>query len=102
MCKEYNGWSNYPTWVTTLWIDNDEGLSAEVQSMAEEYYQDDKPAYKFGDWLKEYILDLVPEVNQANLTADLLGFALDLVNWQEIAEGYYSDLKSNEESEDES
>ena len=23
--RKYNGWTNYETWVTKLWMDNDEG-----------------------------------------------------------------------------
>lgn len=34
--KGYNGWKNYESWATGLWIDNDEGLYNMVREWAAE------------------------------------------------------------------
>jgi hypothetical protein len=33
--KKYNGWSNYETWVTNLWLTNDENTYAQCREIAE-------------------------------------------------------------------
>ena len=77
MCREYNGWSNYETWVVKLWLDN-----------------------SFDGWKKEYsnkgsLKELIQELyeledisNKTNMFNDLLGGALDNVNYREILESH--------------
>ena len=38
--KEYNGWTNYATWLTNLWIDNDTALYTSLRGMMETYVDD--------------------------------------------------------------
>lgn len=82
MCKEYNGYTNYQTWNIALWIDNDQGLHEQCQEIEK---LDDVRAV--ANWLKDYFTDEAnPLADQANTYADLLGHALAMVDWQEVAE----------------
>ena len=91
--KEYNGWTNYETWVVNLWIGNDQGSSNywHDQAVAElEHAQADASFTKWeratlalADALKEHHELALPEVQ--GFAADLLGAAMSEVNWHEIA-----------------
>jgi hypothetical protein len=73
----YNGWSNKETWITHLWLSNDEVTYSIARDIVEQY-QD--------RGLKEWIEACNPLEGQANIYSDLLGVALDRVNWEEIAQ----------------
>lgn len=99
--RPYNGWSNYKTWATDLWVTNDqEGYDAAYAAMN----------HGGADALRAYVLAL-PDIRQAlqgsvpesGLAADLyedeqrnaretrncariMRDALDKINWQEIIE----------------
>lgn len=91
--KEYNGWTNYETWVVKLWMDNDEGSNSYWNEMAEEYLKRDAES-AFSDLaglLKEQHEEALPEVN--GFIADLLNAAMSEVNWDEIADGLIDDAK---------
>jgi hypothetical protein len=95
---EYNGYANYPTWVTMLWIDNDADSYNESRCIVREAYEECEPPADLpddmqvgyrrsvaADVLKEWATN-EPEMNEgAGLAADLLGFALGLVDWRELA-----------------
>lgn len=76
---EYNGWSNYETWLVSLWLDNDrltynalEAIKAEnlsVHSKAEE--------------LEELVRELY-EFEPVGIVADFVNAAFGRVNWVEI------------------
>lgn len=97
--KEYNGWTNYETWVVNLWMDNEEGTYDYWREIAQEIYEHDaeEPAvgglgltkmddavYLLADRLKDYHEENRPEL--PGVYGDLIGAALSETNWREIAE----------------
>jgi hypothetical protein len=101
----YNGWSNYPTWAVNLWLQNDEPLYRETLRRVGEAIsraddnEDEHPywtkeegrRYSTADVLKEWVEeDLAPDLG-ATFGADLLGYALDCVDWDEIADAWLED-----------
>lgn len=111
--KEYNGWSNYETWLVNLWIDNEQGLQSYWIEQAEEHYKqakgdasDDETAedianaasYLLGNLLRDYFEEAKPDVE--GLWADLLGAAMSEVNWHEIAEHMVEDVDKEQFAND--
>ena len=106
--SEYNGWSNYETWVVKLWIDNDgyAGGAAAVEGEAERLateYPDDRPyaVHTLAQFIAEAIDSDIEKSDKAlstGLWSDLLGRALSSVGWDEIAEAYLEQYEF--ESED--
>lgn len=95
MPDTYNGWTNYPTWAVNLWLGNDEGLYNATVEMAEAYAGLDRPIIELADSMKTWVRDeLAPDLG-ASFATDLLGYALDEVNWHEIAEHWYEDAKES-------
>lgn len=101
----YNGWTNKSTWLVNLWIDNDgyAGGALEVSEQADKFVADalgDSTDDPLGDatadlaeWIEEAITENLGEHD--GLLDDLLGYALALVNWHEIAEHYVKDALDN-------
>jgi hypothetical protein len=89
----YGGWSNYPTWAVNLWLSNDEGLYRATQEMAEFAAKQPDPsnglAYSLKFWVES---DLAPDLG-ATFAADLLGYALECVDWHEIADAWLEDVE---------
>ena len=101
--ETYNGWKNYPTWAVNLWLSNDEPLYREALARAEMAvtYADGHPNVTGGIWteeqcrrfvladdLKSWVSDeLAPDLG-ASFAADLLGYALGCVDWDEIADAW--------------
>lgn len=88
--SEYNGWTNYPTWAVNLWMDNDQASAMfwERESIdCLEYHNHDRSdsIYVMEERLKEYHEENNP-IDGANAYADVLSWALQYVNWREIAE----------------
>jgi hypothetical protein len=87
--ETYNGWKNYPTWAVNLWLSNDEGLYAGTLARVEASKGEGR--HEVADTLKAWVtLDLTPDLG-ATFAADLLGYALDCVDWYEIAEAWLED-----------
>jgi len=93
--KQYNGWTNYETWVVNVWIDNEEGTYNYWREVAQEVSDDletptngmtrmDEAVYLLTDRLREHYEENRPELT--GVYADLIGAALAEVNWREIAE----------------
>jgi hypothetical protein len=87
----YQGSTNYPTWAIKLWIDNDEGLYYAVRELA----QDTRKAYDLARRLKELVEEFQPELD-AGMFSDLLGYAIEQVNWLEIAESLREEVDEEE------
>ena len=81
----YNGWANYPTWCVNLWLSNDEGLYNEALARARSPLAAPGDRIAVADEFKTWVRDeLAPDLG-ASFAADLLGYALDQVDWFEIA-----------------
>lgn len=101
--QEYNGWTNYETWVVSLWMDNEKGTYDYWRERAREILADSKPTqYSTGpemakaalaDTLKIEHEEGLPDLN--GFAADLLNAAMSEVNWYEIAEHLIQDVKEN-------
>jgi hypothetical protein len=105
----YNGWANYPTWAVDLWMANDEKLYNLVREQAREciaqapedrnvpeiWTAKEAARYMLANWMKDELCvaggdwGLVPELE--GFPADLLGWALDNVEWSDIAESWITD-----------
>lgn len=99
---EYNGWTNYPTWVVKLHIDNEEtsywtrqasdavGESQGADTDIEERRADrDDAIHQLSCALSDELRDPGDNGSGVPFTgmhADLLGWAFGAVNWREIAE----------------
>lgn len=87
----YNGWRNYETWVTKLWIDNDQGEQETWLEAARAL-----ELWALADSLKvahEERYDELTSGNAASVFSDLMGHALGCVNWYEIAKSLIEDAK---------
>jgi len=92
--KEYNGWTNYETWVVNLWMDNEEGSYRYWREVTEEEYEgavDGKTLTKAERAKQDLAIRLKAEHEESapeltGVFADLLNAAMSEVNWYEIAE----------------
>lgn len=104
--KEYNGWTNYATWLTHLWIDNDAQLYTSLRGMMETYIDDARTrdaalrqcAELLEDWFTNEAGMLTDE--RPGLFTDILNAHSQEVNWDEIADNMMEDLWLDEIRED--
>lgn len=93
---EYNGWANYPTWNIHLWISNEEGSYSYWRERAAHWRAEaEKAEYPaprawLADELKSEFSDAMP-IEGASPYVDILGWALDVVDWREIATALLED-----------
>ena len=98
----YNGYSNYETWATALWLDNDEGHHSHVRAMIAHsrdilsFNEHVTKAQAGRSWLQDALEDYTQEITltedtPANLASDLLAHSLSRVNWREMAENYLAE-----------
>lgn len=100
--NEYNGWTNYETWVVKLWMDNDAANDSYYREQAQSVYDEakatqtfsraDVATIAFADFIRveheERQSKLMPD---AGVFTDLLNAAMTEVDWHEIAAHYIDD-----------
>ena len=103
--KIYNGWTNCETWTTAFWLVNDRAThcywkeaTRECKVFSPSAGQVTKGCWTIEEaarfWLADRLKDEVAErspINEGGLYANLLGAALQRVNWLEIADHYLAD-----------
>ena len=101
MCEQYNGYVNYQTWVTSLWLDNDQGSYSHWLGIAKELVEDDADtaSWELGKLIKEYHEEFKP-TEVSGVYSDLLQHALDSVDWEEVAESFVESAKEEMEEEE--
>jgi hypothetical protein len=100
--KTYNGWSNYETWLTNLWLTNDESTQAHCRAAAEAAFaaarscstftRIDRYHLDFAEALKEFVTEGHPLQDSPGLYSDLLTGAIGEVDWMEIASNIFEDI----------
>jgi len=95
--SKVNGYTNYETWVTALWMDNEPHTNEFLYELAN---NNPIPRRRFhtsyDDWLdamwnkakilEEYVKDMILSDPPNGLGTDLLTHAISGINWQEIIE----------------
>ena len=89
MCYQQNGYENYQTWVTSLWLDNEPYTNEYVYNLANRGDNMDRDCitdrtYQLEDFAKEVFFNAYTEKADASLHMDLLQHAIGAVNWREI------------------
>ena len=89
----YNGWTNYETWAVNLWMSDSEMQAGYWQGVAEaivsEYSDESEVDHlaqatrELAEQMKNEYQSEMPEVS--GVWADLLGSAIERVDWREIA-----------------
>jgi hypothetical protein len=95
--NKYNGWTNYPTWCFKLWLDNDQYLHNNIYDRIKENIN------------KRFIISIAIETLQivasemtedqytrkdgGTFTNDLIGYALNQINYNEVATAIIEDIK---------
>lgn len=90
--NDYNGWSNYETWVVSLWMDNDAKQYLQNRALAEKHlvaYKWDRQdaAVAFAKDLRQQTEDAAPDYLKGPYV-DLLNGALSSVDYFEIAQNW--------------
>lgn len=107
----YNGWKNYPTWAVNLWLENDRGLYEMTLEATQDEINDapnciqvrddiwtveQATRFNTADRLREMVEELPHmgygtddgEFPTTGIPADLYGWALEQVDWHEIAQSW--------------
>lgn len=98
----YNGWANYETYATKLWLDNEEPTYREAIALARKAQRKSLEPWEFGRLLKDWLEDDMPDLGPS-LWSDLLGSAFSDIEWTEIAQAYLEETyeEDAEDAEDE-
>ena len=86
-----HGWTNYETWVTNLWLENEEWAYKTVLSLR----KGAKNKWEYADRIREFTENLL-ENDLEGLAADLFSHAVSQINWDEIAENYFPEEEEEE------
>ena len=90
MCYKYNGYDNYQTWATSLWLDNEPYTNEWLYNLANSSGNNDDRdcitdrTYQLEDFAKEVFFNAYTENADASLHMDLLQHAIGAVNWRQI------------------
>lgn len=82
--RRYNGWANYPTWAANLWLSNDEASYHAAEGIVEQAGN----AYRGAEEIKAWVIDNSPLGEDASMYADILGWALQIVDWNAVAQAF--------------
>ena len=110
--NEYNGWTNYATWLTHLWIDNDTALYTSLRDLMETYVDNarslrvrdarDKALRQSAELLEDWFTNEAGVLTEERpgLFTDILNAHARKVDWDEIAEHMLADIWLDEVRED--
>ena len=80
---EYNGWSNRETWLVNLWLSNDIDSYEFLRSICRKNCELWQKAEEVEAYFQEQLEDMYEE---PTFWSDILGTALDRVDWHRVVE----------------
>jgi len=86
---KYNGYSNKPTWLVSLWLTNDEEFYNSLLAVLQDTERSDWAAV-----IQSIVEDNIPVDDDlySGLYSDLLNWALAFVDWEEVASVFAEDI----------
>ena len=91
MTNGFNGYQDYPTWVTALWMDNEPASNDFLYYLAnrESVHETERVELldKAGQ-LEEYVRELILDDQSTGMASDLLKYTLDVIDWVGIIEAH--------------
>jgi hypothetical protein len=92
--------TNYNTRETMLWLDNEQGSYNAFVDYTEELLENDLRGYEIADALKEYFeemysVDEVYDSLPSGPLQSLFNFAVEQIDWYEIADHYIDIVNDN-------
>ena len=95
--KKYNGWSNYCTWCFKLWIDNNQYLYNSIYDYIKQNINKRFIISISIERLQNIAMEMAEDQDLYNskgsFANDLIGFALNQINYNEIATTIIEDIK---------
>lgn len=94
MCETYNGYSNYQTWVTSLWLDNEPYTNEYLYKLANREPVHESEIAELvdkADDLEGYVRDMLLGDSSTDLQgmgSDLYTHAISAINWREIVSSH--------------
>jgi hypothetical protein len=101
--ENYNGWSNYATWLINLHLENSEVVYSEVNELAEasidsategrsDCESKEKAILYLSESIKDYIENHNPLSEDTGLYSDMIKSVIASANYYEIAESWLQDF----------
>jgi hypothetical protein len=101
MGEQYNGWFNYETWATHLWLTSEEGVYRFYHDQARGHLAEAMGDHltptkedmavaeeRLAEYMKEEHTAVATDIVSCGLFSDLLTTALDKVDWHEVARAF--------------
>jgi len=98
MKEDSQGWSNKPTWLAALWINNDQWMYDEARDMARNAKDSHELAQQLESWLEELFEDQIPK---DGFIADLFNWSWAHIEWNEVADHCMAEVGEEDETPEE-
>jgi len=104
MKTTYNGWTNYETWLTNLWLDQEpyttETISNTCLGLMGSWEEKSDVDWRLANVIKDIVEEWIDLSEIENgFILDLIRGAISEVNFREIAGNFYDELKELEDQD---
>ena len=93
--QKYNGWTNYATWLCNLWFPDFTPLFEDhIEDLSDEHEDKADLLNTLEMWIKDDVLEYVESIvdERVGFVMDLVGSALNDIDFRDIAEHYVDDV----------
>lgn len=99
--ETYNGYTNYETWLVSLWFDNTPGYYADVMDTLKRVRAEapaDKIRGELADAIEEYLTEIIADDQDkvSGISSDYLGRLVSKCDYFELADNLIRDYPADE------